>query len=276
MIVIVVELRTIVVVRDGDGFSHAVESRDSPKSSRTSPHGNPTLSPHEIPGKFAARCSTTVNVEPLNESAACAEDSLLPARVKELEVRRKARCRALREIASVDVVADENAFHDALVVVAALDTPFGPFAGAVFAPTMLNPPVIFDILLRFSLGACALEGSKDGKPFKGDATMKTSMHKLVTLCIAAAICAVATSAMAAVNNLESYLFRRAVCDCETSVLAPFVASLIARLDAAGRLYSVVIIKTPLTMAYTTTFFELDCAYWNGDQQKKLDEAMGRK
>ena len=37
--------------------------------------------------------------------------------------------------------------------------------------------------------------------------MKTSMHKLVTLCIAAAICAVATSAMAAVNNLESYLFR---------------------------------------------------------------------
>ena len=37
--------------------------------------------------------------------------------------------------------------------------------------------------------------------------MKTSMHKLVTLCIAAVICAVATSAMAAVNNLESYLFR---------------------------------------------------------------------
>ena len=34
-----------------------------------------------------------------------------------------------------------------------------------------------------------------------------------------------------VSTLESYLFRRAVCDCETSVLAPFVASLIARLDA---------------------------------------------
>ena len=37
--------------------------------------------------------------------------------------------------------------------------------------------------------------------------MKTSMHKLVTLCIAAAICAVATSTMAAVNNLESYHLR---------------------------------------------------------------------
>ncbi len=34
-----------------------------------------------------------------------------------------------------------------------------------------------------------------------------------------------------VATLESYLFRRAVCDCETSVLSPFVASLIARLDA---------------------------------------------
>ena len=34
-----------------------------------------------------------------------------------------------------------------------------------------------------------------------------------------------------VSTLESYLLRRAVCDCEPSVLAPFVATLIARLDA---------------------------------------------
>lgn len=51
--------------------------------------------------------------------------------------------------------------------------------------------------------------------------------------------------------------------------------LIARLDEAGRLYNVVIIKTPLTLPYTTTFFQLDCAYWNGEQQKKLDEAMAK-
>ena len=51
--------------------------------------------------------------------------------------------------------------------------------------------------------------------------------------------------------------------------------LIARLDEAGRLYNVVIIKTPLTMPYTTTFFQLDCAYWNGDQQKKLDQKMAK-
>ena len=34
-----------------------------------------------------------------------------------------------------------------------------------------------------------------------------------------------------VDTLESYLLRRAVCDCETSVLTGFVASLIARIDA---------------------------------------------
>ena len=49
--------------------------------------------------------------------------------------------------------------------------------------------------------------------------------------------------------------------------------LIARLDEAGSLYNVIIIKTPLTIPYTTTFFQLDCAYWNGDQQQKLDQKM---
>lgn len=49
--------------------------------------------------------------------------------------------------------------------------------------------------------------------------------------------------------------------------------LLERMDAAGRLYNIVIIKTPLTMAYTTTFFELDCAYWNGQKQQNLVEAM---
>lgn len=49
--------------------------------------------------------------------------------------------------------------------------------------------------------------------------------------------------------------------------------LLKRMDEAGRLYNIVIIKTPLTMAYTTTFFELDCAYWNGQKQENLVKAM---
>ena len=47
------------------------------------------------------------------------------------------------------------------------------------------------------------------------------------------------------------------------------------LDEAGTLYQVVIIKTPLAMPYTTTFFQLDCKYWNAAKQAKLDKAMGK-
>lgn len=37
--------------------------------------------------------------------------------------------------------------------------------------------------------------------------------------------------LAMLNAIESFLFRRAVCDCATSVLAPYFSSLIARIDA---------------------------------------------
>lgn len=45
--------------------------------------------------------------------------------------------------------------------------------------------------------------------------------------------------------------------------------LIARLDSISNLFEVVIIKTGLTKPYTTTFFELDCKYWDSDKQSKL-------
>ena len=51
--------------------------------------------------------------------------------------------------------------------------------------------------------------------------------------------------------------------------------LIKRLDEAGGLYKVVIIKTPLTIPYTTVFFELDCDYWNADKAALLNQKMGR-
>lgn len=61
--------------------------------------------------------------------------------------------------------------------------------------------------------------------------------------------------------------------CGDEVVSVRHEDLIARLDEAGKLYSVVIIKTPLTMAYTTTFFELDCKYWGPQKQSVLDAAM---
>lgn len=62
-----------------------------------------------------------------------------------------------------------------------------------------------------------------------------------------------------------------VCGSEAQSVAH--ETLIKRLDEAGQLYQVLIIKTPMTIPYTTTFFELDCAYWDADRQQKLNEAM---
>lgn len=62
-----------------------------------------------------------------------------------------------------------------------------------------------------------------------------------------------------------------VCGEKTEYVAH--ENLLERMDEASRLYNVVIIKTPLTMPYTSTFFELDCGYWNSAKQEKLDKAM---
>lgn len=52
--------------------------------------------------------------------------------------------------------------------------------------------------------------------------------------------------------------------------------LIRRLAEAGKLYQVIIIKTPMTIPYTTTFFELDCGYWDAEKQERLDSAMSER
>lgn len=49
--------------------------------------------------------------------------------------------------------------------------------------------------------------------------------------------------------------------------------LIKKLDEMSRIYQVVIIKTRLTIPYTSTFFELDCGYWDMKRQNKLDQQM---
>lgn len=48
--------------------------------------------------------------------------------------------------------------------------------------------------------------------------------------------------------------------------------LIQKLDSVSKLYQVVIIKTGLTIPYTSTFFELDCNYWDA----RREEAIRRK
>lgn len=50
-------------------------------------------------------------------------------------------------------------------------------------------------------------------------------------------------------------------------------SVFAKLAEASKLFNVVILKTESTIAYSSVFIELDCAYWNGDNEKALRERM---
>ncbi len=45
--------------------------------------------------------------------------------------------------------------------------------------------------------------------------------------------------------------------------------LIHKLDEVSRLYRVLLIKTPLTLPYSSVFFELDCGYWDAAREAEL-------
>ena len=51
--------------------------------------------------------------------------------------------------------------------------------------------------------------------------------------------------------------------------------IISKLDEAGKLFRVLIIKTDLAVPYTSVFLQLDCGYWSADAEKRLREAMAR-
>jgi L-fucose mutarotase/ribose pyranase (RbsD/FucU family) len=45
--------------------------------------------------------------------------------------------------------------------------------------------------------------------------------------------------------------------------------IIAKLDEAGKTFKVLLIKTRLTLPYTSVFLQLDCAYWTAESEKEL-------
>jgi RbsD / FucU transport protein family len=49
--------------------------------------------------------------------------------------------------------------------------------------------------------------------------------------------------------------------------------IIAKLDQSAQMFRVLIIKTEMTIPYTSIFFELDCAYWSLDAERRLRAAM---
>jgi len=49
--------------------------------------------------------------------------------------------------------------------------------------------------------------------------------------------------------------------------------IIQKLDQSAQVFSILIVKTDMTIPYTTVFFELDCGYWNAGAEERLREAM---
>lgn len=69
-------------------------------------------------------------------------------------------------------------------------------------------------------------------------------------------------------------FRKSIYDIipQKEITSEVHEDLIAKLDSVSAVYQVLIIKSNLTLPYTTTFFQLDCKYWNKQQQDQLQQA----
>lgn len=52
--------------------------------------------------------------------------------------------------------------------------------------------------------------------------------------------------------------------------------IISQLDEAGKTFHVLVLKSTMTIPYTSVFIRLDCGYWTAKQEKRLREKMGKK
>jgi D-ribose pyranose/furanose isomerase RbsD len=50
--------------------------------------------------------------------------------------------------------------------------------------------------------------------------------------------------------------------------------IISRIDEAGKTFHVLVLKTNMTIPYTSVFIRLDCKYWSSDQERNLRSVMG--
>ena len=51
--------------------------------------------------------------------------------------------------------------------------------------------------------------------------------------------------------------------------------IISKLDQASKMFNVLILKTDLTIPYTSVFLELDCGYWDAEREARLRSMIGK-
>lgn len=52
--------------------------------------------------------------------------------------------------------------------------------------------------------------------------------------------------------------------------------IISRLDEAGKLFRILILKSTLRIPYTSVFVELDCGYWSNEAETRLRSAQNNQ
>ena len=52
--------------------------------------------------------------------------------------------------------------------------------------------------------------------------------------------------------------------------------IINKLDASSKTFNILLLKTDMVIPYTSVFLQLDCGYWNADQEKRLRDAIRKK
>lgn len=73
-------------------------------------------------------------------------------------------------------------------------------------------------------------------------------------------------------GIEDYrLWLRSALDGIAVNTAPH-SEIIARLDGAAQMFSILIVKSTMTLPYTSVFIELDCGYWNAEAEQRLRAA----
>ena len=52
--------------------------------------------------------------------------------------------------------------------------------------------------------------------------------------------------------------------------------IIRALNQASEMFNILLLKTNMTIPYTSVFLQLDCGYWNAEKEKRLRNAITRK
>ena len=52
-------------------------------------------------------------------------------------------------------------------------------------------------------------------------------------------------------------------------------AIISKLDKGSELFKILIIKTKMTIPYTSVFINLDCDYWNAEKEQRMRDAISK-